>query len=117
MLFQIHFKSGKPIYLQVVDQIKAASASGALRAGEVPREEAPGSVLRLRGRERRSAPCDSARAARRLAALVQARRHSHRAGEGMSQDGWKYMPGQPRTCAGCGQPVRLNAGKPIWFQC
>lgn len=34
MLFQINFKSGKPIYLQVVDQIKAASASGALRAGE-----------------------------------------------------------------------------------
>jgi GntR family transcriptional regulator len=35
MLFQINFKSGKPIYLQLVDQIKAAAASGALRAGEV----------------------------------------------------------------------------------
>lgn len=34
MLFQINFKSGKPIYLQVVDQVKAAAASGALRAGE-----------------------------------------------------------------------------------
>ena len=34
MLFQINFKSGMPIYLQLVDQIKAAAASGALRAGE-----------------------------------------------------------------------------------
>ena len=34
MIFQINFKSGTPIYLQVVDQIKAAAASGALRAGE-----------------------------------------------------------------------------------
>lgn len=34
MLFQINFKSGKPIYLQLVDQVKAAAASGALRAGE-----------------------------------------------------------------------------------
>ena len=34
MIFQINFKSGKPVYLQVVDQIKAAAASGALRAGE-----------------------------------------------------------------------------------
>src|SRR5271167_197914 len=34
MTFQINFKSGMPIYLQVVDQIKAAAASGALRAGE-----------------------------------------------------------------------------------
>ncbi|HLK03086.1 MAG TPA: GntR family transcriptional regulator [Candidatus Acidoferrum sp.] len=34
MLFQINFKSGKPIYLQVVDQVKAAAASGALRTGE-----------------------------------------------------------------------------------
>ena len=34
MLFQINFKSGKPIYLQVVDQVKAAAASCALRAGE-----------------------------------------------------------------------------------
>ncbi len=34
MLFQINFKSGKPIYLQLVDQVKAASASGALRSGE-----------------------------------------------------------------------------------
>lgn len=34
MLFQINFKSGKPIYLQLVDQVKAAAASGALRPGE-----------------------------------------------------------------------------------
>jgi GntR family transcriptional regulator len=34
MLLQINFKSGMPIYLQLVDQIKAAAASGALRPGE-----------------------------------------------------------------------------------
>ena len=34
MLFQINFKSGLPIYLQIVEQIKTAAASGALRAGE-----------------------------------------------------------------------------------
>jgi len=34
MMLQINFKSGKPIYLQLVDQIKAAAASGALRPGE-----------------------------------------------------------------------------------
>ena len=34
MLLQINFRSGKPVYLQVVDQIKAAAASGALQAGE-----------------------------------------------------------------------------------
>ncbi len=34
MILQINFKSGKPAYLQVVDQIKAAAASGALRPGE-----------------------------------------------------------------------------------
>src|SRR3954451_3692798 len=34
MLIQIDFKSGMPVYLQVVDQIKAAAASGALRSGE-----------------------------------------------------------------------------------
>jgi len=34
MLFQINFKSGMPIYLQLVDQVKAAAASGALRPGE-----------------------------------------------------------------------------------
>src|SRR3954462_6711708 len=34
MIFQINYKSGKPIYLQLVDQIKAAAASGALQAGE-----------------------------------------------------------------------------------
>src|SRR5438309_10159236 len=34
MLLQINFKSGKPVYLQVVDQIKAATAAGTLQAGE-----------------------------------------------------------------------------------
>jgi GntR family transcriptional regulator len=34
MLFQIDFKSGKPVYLQLVDQVRYAAASGALRAGE-----------------------------------------------------------------------------------
>ena len=34
MLWQINFKSGTPVYLQVVDQVKAAAAAGALQAGE-----------------------------------------------------------------------------------
>jgi len=34
MRFQLNFKSGKPVYLQMVDQVKAAAASGAIRAGE-----------------------------------------------------------------------------------
>lgn len=34
MLLQINFKSGIPAYLQLVDQVKAAAASGALQAGE-----------------------------------------------------------------------------------
>src|SRR5438309_1298437 len=34
MIFQINYKSGKPIYLQLVDQIKSAAASGALQPGE-----------------------------------------------------------------------------------
>jgi len=34
LLFQINFKSGKPAYLQLVDQVKAAAASGALQPGE-----------------------------------------------------------------------------------
>jgi GntR family transcriptional regulator len=32
--FQLTFKSGKPVYLQLVDQVKAAAASGAVRPGE-----------------------------------------------------------------------------------
>jgi len=35
MLLQINYRSGKPVYLQIVDQIKAAAASGALQPGEV----------------------------------------------------------------------------------
>ena len=34
MIFQLNFKSGKPVYLQLVDQIKAAAATGGLRVGE-----------------------------------------------------------------------------------
>ncbi|HXY01916.1 MAG TPA: GntR family transcriptional regulator [Candidatus Limnocylindrales bacterium] len=34
MLLRINFKSGKPAYLQLVDQVKAAAASGELRPGE-----------------------------------------------------------------------------------
>jgi len=34
MRLHINFKSGKPVYLQVVDQIKSMAASGALRPGE-----------------------------------------------------------------------------------
>jgi len=34
MLFQTDFKSGKPVYLQLVDQVRYAAASGALRPGE-----------------------------------------------------------------------------------
>jgi GntR family transcriptional regulator len=34
MLLQIDFKSGKPPYLQLVDQIRYAAASGAVRPGE-----------------------------------------------------------------------------------
>src|SRR6266446_1682117 len=34
MRFQLNFKSGKPVYLQMVDQVKAAAASGAVQTGE-----------------------------------------------------------------------------------
>lgn len=34
MMLQINFKSGMPVYLQIVDQVKAAAASGALHPGE-----------------------------------------------------------------------------------
>jgi GntR family transcriptional regulator len=34
MLFQLNFKSGKAVYLQLVDQVKLAAASGTLHAGE-----------------------------------------------------------------------------------
>ena len=35
MLFQLNFKSGKAVYQQIVDQVRAAAASGALRPGDV----------------------------------------------------------------------------------
>lgn len=34
MRFELNFKSSKPVYLQVVDQVKAAVASGAARPGD-----------------------------------------------------------------------------------
>ena len=34
MVFELNFKSAKPVYLQVVDQVKAAVASGAARSGD-----------------------------------------------------------------------------------
>ena len=34
MRLALNFKSGKPVYLQVVDQVKAAAASGAVQAGD-----------------------------------------------------------------------------------
>jgi len=34
MVLQINFKSGKPVYLQIADQIRYAAASGALQPGE-----------------------------------------------------------------------------------
>src|SRR5439155_16682434 len=34
MIFQINFKSGKPVYFQLIDQVRPAAAAGALRAGE-----------------------------------------------------------------------------------
>ncbi len=34
MRFHVNFKSGKPVYLQVVDQVRAAAASGMLQVGE-----------------------------------------------------------------------------------
>lgn len=34
MILQVNYKSGLPVYLQLVEQIKAAAASGALKAGE-----------------------------------------------------------------------------------
>jgi len=37
MILNLDFKSGKPIYLQVVDQVKTAAASGSLQ----PRESLP----------------------------------------------------------------------------
>lgn len=35
MQFQLNYKSGKPIYLQLVEQIMSSAASGALQSGEL----------------------------------------------------------------------------------
>src|SRR6188768_810981 len=34
MRFELNYKSGKPVYLQLVDQVKAAVASGAAQTGD-----------------------------------------------------------------------------------
>src|SRR6186713_1965640 len=34
MRIHLNFKSGKPVYLQIVDQVRAAAAAGAIRTGE-----------------------------------------------------------------------------------
>lgn len=34
MLFQVNFQAGKPVYLQLADQIRYAAAAGRLRPGE-----------------------------------------------------------------------------------
>ncbi|HEX5069580.1 MAG TPA: GntR family transcriptional regulator [Vicinamibacterales bacterium] len=34
MVFELNYKSAKPVYLQLVDQVKASVASGAARAGD-----------------------------------------------------------------------------------
>jgi GntR family transcriptional regulator len=34
VVIQLNFKSSRPVYLQIVEQIKAAAASSAIRAGE-----------------------------------------------------------------------------------
>lgn len=34
MIFELNYRSGKPVYLQMVDQVKAAFASGVLKAGD-----------------------------------------------------------------------------------
>ncbi len=34
MVFELNYKSAKPVYLQLADQVKAAIASGAARAGD-----------------------------------------------------------------------------------
>jgi GntR family transcriptional regulator len=34
MLFQLNFKSGKAVYLQLVEQVRRAAAAGALQPGE-----------------------------------------------------------------------------------
>ena len=34
MRFQLNFKSGKPVYLQLVDQVRAGTASGAVQTGD-----------------------------------------------------------------------------------
>ena len=41
MRFQLNFKSGKAVYLQLVDQVKLAAAAGALQPGEAAARDPP----------------------------------------------------------------------------
>jgi GntR family transcriptional regulator len=34
MIFEVNFKAGLPVYLQIVEQVKAAAASGQLKPGD-----------------------------------------------------------------------------------
>ena len=48
MWVELNFKSGKPAYLQIVDQVKYQTASGALRVGEsLPSIRALAETLRI----------------------------------------------------------------------
>jgi GntR family transcriptional regulator len=48
MIAPVNFKSGVPVYLQIVQQVKAASASGTLRAGDaLPSVRALAEELRI----------------------------------------------------------------------
>ena len=48
MLAHVNFKSGVPVYLQIVQQVKAAAASGALKSGDsLPSVRALAEELRI----------------------------------------------------------------------
>jgi len=48
MILPVNFKSGVPVYLQIVQQVKAAAASGRLRAGDaLPSVRALSEELRI----------------------------------------------------------------------
>src|SRR3982750_447438 len=55
MRLPLNFKSGKPVYLQIVDQVKSAAASGAVRPGEpLPSIRPLAEELRVGGGEPRA---------------------------------------------------------------
>ena len=59
MIFQIDFKSGTPVYLQLVDQIRYAAASGTLKSGE-PLPGVKRSLARITNLEIEARPSGSA---------------------------------------------------------